>query len=311
MTDENRAVVLGDGAPGNSDEADEPNQAASEHGSMDDGNEQESTDQVQNETSDTYGLSEDELAFAKSKGINGPEDFGKALKSYKELEKLHSSTDLSLKSDNPTDDEWADFRKRSNAPESKDAYVLEQPEDMPEHVYYDNDLLEQAREAALDVGMKPQQFQKFAGQIQDSMINQQVAAHEHQQNKIGEAGEAINKEWQNDVVLTDNVDIAFRSMKSVPGLLDAYVSGGLMVPVPGQDGKYMPTNPDIVFYHAEIGQKLLKEPGGFEGAAGAVSGQNPFKDGGNETHQAAIIREDPAKAKALIRQAGGDVNDYF
>lgn len=310
MTDENRAVVLGDGAPGNSDETDETQNAASENGSMDDGKVNDATDQVQGETN-TYGLTEDELEFAKSKGINGPEDFGKALKSYKELEKLHSSTDLSLKSDNPTEEEWADFRKRSNAPENKDAYVLEQPEGMPEHVYYDNDLLEQSREAALEVGMKPQQFQKFAGKIQDYMINQQTAAHEYQQTKIGEAGEAINKEWQNDVVLQDNIEIAFRSMKSVPGLLDAYKQAGLMVAVPGQDGKYMPTNPDIVFYHAEIGQKLMKEPGGFEGAAGNVSGQNPFKDGGNETHQAAIMREDPEKAKALIRQAGGDINEYF
>ena len=311
MTDETRAVSFENEA-GNSVETEEqPNEPSSENGSIDDGGENKGALQADMPESPLLKISDDRMEFAKQKGWDKLETADAIIDSYKELEQHNSTIDLSLKSDDPTEEEWADFRKRSGAPESSDKYELSPPEDMPDHVYYDDDLLSKSKEAAHKVGLKPQQFNEYNKIMQDHMIEQQVIFHQNRLEAMDTAGDAIRREWQSDVVMQDKLQTAFRSISASPGLKDAYIAAGILVEDP-KTGKYTPTNADIVFYHAETGEKLMSEPGGFDGVAAHVSGQNPFKDGDhyNATHQGALITQDPELAKARIREAGKDPADW-
>jgi hypothetical protein len=317
MTDETRAVSMGDQDTGNSVEPDENQNASAENGSIAGDQEQPAQKAVSGDLdiSQQPKISDDALEYAKSKGWNGPEDFEKAIDSYRNLEQEYSRTDLSLKEGDLTDDDWNEFRKRSGAPDEPDTYELKAPDDMPDYVMYDDDMLSKFKTASHKVGLNPQQFSELSGIMQEHMIETQVQGHMGQLDRVEDTGATLRNEWKNDAVLEHNLTTSFQSINAHQGLKEAYIKAGLLAPVAGQPGKFNPTDPAIVMYHAEIGKQMQTESTGFGGIAAQtqIGSSNPFKegDGWNETHQATLVREDPQRARALITQAGQNPSDYF
>jgi hypothetical protein len=293
MSEENfgPGAVLSDDTPtDNSNEAD--NNAAASN-SAEGGEQQE------------FGLSEDNQRFAASKGWTGPEDFDAALTSYRELESKFSSGNRAPEGDDVSPEEWDKYARSNGRPESADYYEFTQP-DLPENVVYNDAMADAFKPAAHEAGLNQKQAAILHDRMSKYFVSEQQAMLQNQATNIQSAQEKIVNEWgdPSGAKYQDGVKQAFRSIKSQPGLLEAYVNAGLLVP---QGKGYVLTNPDIAIAHANIGNSMLKESSGFDGIDGSFSGPNPWEKGKeNLTLQGQIFKKDPNLAKALMRQAGHD-----
>lgn len=252
---------------------------------------------------------EDNRRYAETKGLKSMDDM---VKSYRNLEtKLGQGLQMKPEGENGdfTPEQWAEFGKKVGAPESKDFYEFQRPE-IPDNVAYDEPLEHGFKDVAHKYKLTKQQANGVYKDMAKMMVDNQLQGSQVVDQLAGRAHSELEREWggSDSPVYQENAKAAFQNIKQTPGLLEAYEQAGLLV----RNGSgYNPTSSALVMHHASMANATMKEPGGFDGFKGGSGGTNPFAQGSeNFTAQGQLVKTDPDKARAYIRQAGGNPSDY-
>lgn len=247
------------------------------------------------------GLEADNRTLVEAKKWTSPND---GLKAYRELE-AHASKALTVPGENATAEDWNKFYGRLGRPETADKYELKVdrstlPADMP----YDETTAVEFRNWAHEAGLNTKQAQtlhdkyvgNFAKAFTDNVAKvtqEQEAAHRELVAKWGDANSDGYKR---------EVELMSRAARNL-GLAEDLAKGGLLTP----DGGVRSSK--LALALARVGKELFSEDSFATGDGGILS--NPFaKDTLNLTEQGKLVRDDPNKARALIRAAGGDPKAY-
>jgi hypothetical protein len=247
-------------------------------------------------------LSEDNRGAIEAKGWmkDGKLDVEKLASSYRSLEGEYSKS-VRMPGEGATADDWNAFYAKLGRPEKADNYELKlDASSLPEKFPYDEKTAIEFRTWAHEAGLNPKQAQ----QLHDKFVGHQAgsfsAMMEAGQQKAAAAHAALAAKWggaESEGYKT-NVELMSRAAQQL-GLVNAFKANGLI----GADGSIL--NEDIAVALAKVGKELYAEDTMMTTASGALN--NPWSEGKeNRTEQSVILRNDPSKAKALIRAAGHD-----
>ena len=254
-------------------------------------------------------LSPENRKIAESKGWKDPND---AFKSYSELNKRFAQ---GLNPETGDDgsispEAWDDFGKRVGAPDKAEYYEFSRP-DVPDYVTYDDGLEGKFREVMHKYKANKPQAAAMHKELSEYLVGQQIEHHKQVSSNIANTSEMVAREFggAGSPAFREAVKGAFESIKGTPGLLEAYVQSGILIPAEG--GKYHVTNPAVIMHHANTGAALYSESEGFSGLNGDTDDTNPFSDQHeNVTAQGQIITRDRNLAIRLIRAAGKDPSEF-
>jgi hypothetical protein len=233
-----------------------------------------------------------------------------AIGSYRELERYTSelkSKALVPPGDDAKPEDWTAFYSKLGRPEKAEAYEFKLPEGLPESFPYDGKSAERFKNWAFEAGLPPRQAQALHDQyVKDSAAQMQAFA-DAQAKQATEAHETLTKAWGDPSSDTykRNQELANRAIRQSGGteLLTELKSVGAL----GPNGEVK--TPRLAMALAKVGESLYAEDTMFGGPSGI--GPNPFSDKSeNLAEQGKIIRNDPERAKVLIRQAGVDPKEY-
>ncbi|OYR25867.1 hypothetical protein [Brucella pseudogrignonensis] len=244
---------------------------------------------------------EDNRTLVEAKQWKSADD---AIKSYRDLE-AHASKALKVPGADATAEDWNAFYGKLGRPESPDKYELKlNTEAVPQDFPYDEKSAIEFRTWAHEAGLTPQQAQslhdKFVGQqagVFSSTLEQQAKAE-------GDAHRAITSQWGDPDTdgYKHNLEYTSRAISQL-GLKDSLVKGGILSP----QGAVL--DPNVAFALAKVGKEMYGEDSTATNASGSLN--NPFSsENFNLTQQGKLIRDDPSKAKSLIRAAGGNPAEF-
>lgn len=243
------------------------------------------------------GLSEENRATVEAKKWAGVDD---ALTAYRNLES-HASKALTVPKADATPEEKQRFWEKLGRPAEPGKYELAfKREGVPEGFTYDETQAINFRNIAHGANLTAEQ----AALVHDGYVANMVESYKAQQQKATEAMETahrdIVREWgdPDSETYKANSRLAATALREL-GLADVMSQAGLV----GKDGTVM--NAKGAMALARIGRELFAEMSGagLQGANGTL--QNPFdKAVDNLTEQGKLYRQDPDKARALIRSAG-------
>lgn len=261
-------------------------------------------------------LSEDNRKVAEAKGWTGPDKVDEMLSSYRGLEgKIGSAINLPGDDAKP-EDRQAFFDKVSKAwtPEGPDGYQFSLPDNLPENFAYDKDFASEAQKWFHDAKLSPTQAQflhdkwvsTMAG-AQGALAQTEAERQEAQQTAMQEAHKALQSDWGE--AGTEGYKQALGKSIRVAehlGIMDELTEAGI-VSAPDENGNRAVLRPAMVSKLPAIFDAILGEDSLGQGGVST----NPFADSTrNLTEQSNIIRNDPSRAAALIRAAGGDPAKY-
>ena len=168
------------------DEVKEPEEGASDNSSMPENSDVETKSQAN--WSDSF--SEDEAKMVKDKGWKSPQDI---LKSYKELENLSSNKFSIPKADDA--EAWKKLDAKLGCPETIEGYDIQDIADI------DKPFIDAFKEAALDAGMRPSQFQK----MYDCYKDRQEKLTEAFNAQVEKDKDDVRAEWGNDYSMNEEI----------------------------------------------------------------------------------------------------------
>lgn len=242
------------------------------------------------------GLSEENRATVEAKKWGKADD---VLTAYRNLE-THASKALTVPKADATPEEKQRFWEKLGRPADPGKYELAfKREGVPEGFTYDETQAINFRNIAHTANLTAEQ----AALVHDGYVANMVEGFKAQQQKATEAMETahreIVREWgePDSETYKTNSRLAATALREL-GLADVMSQAGLV----GKDGTVM--NATGAKALARIGRELFAETtSGLQGAGGAL--KNPFESGENEnmTEQGKLYRQDPDKARALIRAA--------
>ncbi len=224
--------------------------------------------------------------LAENKGWKTEAD---ALKSYSELEKAFGQ------------------KTAPRAPKDPTEYKFDAPSDLPKGMTYDNKFAEAFKAIAHKADLSPEAakaihdgYVEYAKGSFSAALSGSQASLTEKVNKAAEALETTFGAKAGTPAFNRQVELAKRSMRLLdPKLGDALREAGIIVSVEGQD---MVGNPTIFAALAKVGNAMFAEDS-LHGAPAADT--NPFDDKTeNLQQQGWLVRNDPEKAKMLIRAAG-------
>lgn len=254
----------------------------------------------------TAALPEDTRATVAAKGWKSPAD---AVKSYRDLMRDYTETKTKAivpPGDNAKPEDWAAFYGKLGRPESADAYEFKLPEGIPPEFPYDATAASKFKSWAHEAGATPRQAQVLHDNFVKDMAGKVAEMQAANTAKATQSHEALVKAWGDPESTTyqRNQEFANRAIRQQGGseLLSELQSLGAL----GPNGEVM--TPHIAKAFAKIGESLYAEDSLYSGPTG---GPNPFSPKSeNLQAQGEIIRNDPERARALIRQAGIDPKEY-
>jgi hypothetical protein len=168
------------------DEVNEPEVGASDNSNMPENSDVETKSQAN--WSDSF--SEDEAKMVKDKGWKSPQDI---LKSYKELENLSSNKFSIPKADDA--EAWKKLDAKLGCPETIEGYDIQDIADI------DKPFIDAFKEAALDAGMRPSQFQK----MYDCYKDRQEKLTEAFNAQVEKDKDDVRAEWGNDYSMNEEI----------------------------------------------------------------------------------------------------------
>lgn len=168
------------------DEVKEPEVGASDNSSMPENSDVETKSQAN--WSDSF--SEDEAKMVKDKGWKSPQDI---LKSYKELENLSSNKFSIPKADDA--EAWKKLDAKLGCPETIEGYDIQDIADI------DKPFIDAFKEAALEAGMRPSQFQK----MYDCYKDRQEKLTEAFNAQVEKDKDDVRAEWGNDYSMNEEI----------------------------------------------------------------------------------------------------------
>jgi hypothetical protein len=254
----------------------------------------------------TAALPEDTRATVTAKGWKSP---GDAVKSYTDLMREYTETKtkaLIIPADDAKPEDWKAFHAKMGVPEKPEGYDFKLPEGLPENLPYDGKNAEKFKLWAHEAGLSPKQaaavhdkyMQDYAGTLGELQAANAKA--------VETAHDAIVKSWGDPS--TDaykrNTELANRAIRNLGGteLLNELKSIGAF----GPNGEVK--SPRLALAFAKMGEENYAEDSLFGGVG---TGVNPFSEKTeNLTKQGEIIRDDPARARVLIAQAGINPKEY-
>jgi hypothetical protein len=250
------------------------------------------------------GLSEGNRKIAEAKGWNKPESLDRVFTSYAELERQQGESLRVPAPDAPKED-WDRFHAR--LPEtmrpvtSSEKVEYRRPDGLPENFAYSDELANASKAWAVEAGASPKIAQayhdKFVGYMAEQAKAQQIALA----RSVETTHDDLVKDWgpTNSDGFRQRLEVANRAMKKL-GLVNAYKAKGILLP----DGAL--TDPQIAKAFHAIGEAMFREDT-IDGGARSGGG-NPFKRNAagerNLTDISALVRNDPARARRLAREAG-------
>lgn len=247
------------------------------------------------------GLSQENRALVEAKKWGSSED---AIKSYRELE-AHVGKALTVPGADAPAEDWDKLWSKLGRPEKPDGYQLKVDRtNLPAEFPYDENLAIEFRTMAHEAGLSPSQAQK----LHDRFVAQQAKSFtgigEAAAKREGDAHRELVGKWGDPATpaFKQNVELMSRAVAQL-GISDSLKAAGLLAP----DGAVRDAK--LSFALAHIGKELYAEDTMATGAGGVLD--NPFSaQSENLTKQGKLIREDPEKARALIRAAGLDPATY-
>lgn len=247
------------------------------------------------------GLSQENRAVVEAKKWASGDD---AIKSYRELE-AHVGDALKVPGADAPAEEWDKLWGKLGRPEKPDAYQLKvDRENLPADFPYDENLAIEFRTMAHEAGLNPAQAQK----LHDRFVAQQAKSFagigEAAAKREGDAHRAFVGKWgePDTPSFKQNVELMSRAAAQL-GISDSLKAAGLLA----ADGAIRDAK--LGFALALVGKELYGEDTMATSAGGVLD--NPFSDQSeNLTKQGQLIRNDPEKARSLIRAAGKDPAIY-
>lgn len=244
---------------------------------------------------------EDNRTLVEAKQWKSPDD---AIKSYRDLE-AHASKALTVPGADATAEDWNAFYGKLGRPESPDKYELKlNTEAVPQDFPYDEKSAIEFRTWAHETGLTPQQAQSLHDKFVGQQANVFTSTLEQRAQAEGDAHRAITTQWGDPDTegYKHNLEYTSRAISQL-GLKDSLVKGGILSP----QGSVL--DPKVAFALAKVGKEMYGEDSTATHASGALN--NPFSaENFNLTQQGTLVRDDPSKAKSLIRAAGGNPADF-
>ena len=168
------------------DEVKEPDLDGSDNSVMSENSDVETKSQAN--WSDSF--SEDEAKMVKDKGWKSPQDI---LKSYKELENLSSNKFSIPKADDA--EAWKKLDAKLGCPDTIEGYDIQDIADI------DKPFIDAFKEAALEAGMRPSQFQK----MYDCYKDRQEKLTEAFNAQVEKDKDDVRAEWGNDYSMNEEI----------------------------------------------------------------------------------------------------------
>lgn len=250
------------------------------------------------------GLSEGNRKIAEAKGWTKPESLDRVFTSYAELERQQGESLRVPAADAPKED-WDRFHAR--LPEtmrpvtSSEKVEYRRPDGLPENFAYSDELANASKAWAVEAGASPKIAQAYHDKFVGYMAEQAKAQQTALARSVETTHDDLVKDWgpTNSDGFRQRLEVANRAMKKL-GLVNAYKAKGILLP----DGAL--TDPQIAKAFHAIGEAMFREDT-IDGGARS-SGGNPFKRNAagerNLTDISALVRNDPARARRLAREAG-------
>ncbi|UDL89501.1 hypothetical protein LGH82_31365 [Mesorhizobium sp. PAMC28654] len=250
------------------------------------------------------GLSEGNRKIAETKGWTKPESLDRVFTSYAELERQQGESLRVPAPDAPKED-WDRFHAR--LPEtmrpvtSSEKVEYRRPDGLPEDFAYSDELANASKAWAVEAGASPKIAQAYHDKFVGYMAEQAKAQATALARSVETTHDDLVKDWgpTNSDGFRQRLEVANRAMKKL-GLVNAYKARGILLP----DGAL--TDPQIAKAFHAIGEAMFTEDT-IDGGARS-SGGNPFKRNAagerNLTDISALVRNDPARARRLAREAG-------
>ncbi len=240
-------------------------------------------------------------ALVDSKGWTHPDH---AISAYREIEAYQGGS-VALPGEEATDDDWKSFRQKMGTPETADAYTFTGTEGADETAV--NSLKELFHGADLDQRQASALYDGMLGNMQQMQQAAEEQHIEHINQAKADASQALTKEWgaQEGETFKRNIEMARRAVVELggDGLFGELRELGAIT----DDNQIL--SPVLAKAFAEVGNQLFAEDGLVNG--GDTVSVNPFAaDTMNLTAQGALVKSDPARARAMIRAAGKRPENY-
>jgi len=254
-------------------------------------------------------LTGDNLTAATNKGWfkDGKLDVSKALDSYRAAESQLGKS-ITPPSETATPEERSAFYAKLGRPEKATDYgITFKREGVPEGFAYDEAAAAEFANWAHETGLNKSQAQA----LHDKFVGHQAAKFGTAVEDYGKAEAAafddLAKSWggADSDGYKRNLEMTSRAVAQL-GIKSDLVAAGIL----SKDGQIR--NPGIAKALAKVGSSMFAEDS-YSSTGQTPSGSNPFDRKGNDynlTKQGQLVRSDPAKAAAFIRQLGENPADY-
>lgn len=235
---------------------------------------------------------------------DGSIDLNALADGYRNFE-IHSRQTVKVPGENATADDWNAFYGKLGRPETPDKYELKlNTEAVPEGFPYDEKSAIEFRTWAHEAGLTPAQAQTLHDKFVGVQAGGFTAARDAMAKAEGDTHREIVMQWGDPDTdgYKQNLEYTSRAIGQL-GLKDELTRLGAL----SVDGAVL--SPKIAFALSKVGKEMYGEDTTVLNAGGTIS--NPFSaEHENLTQQGQLVRDDPSKARSLIRAAGGNPADY-
>lgn len=242
------------------------------------------------------------LDWVKAKGVPSLDAL---VTSSRELETKIGQAILPL-DENATDAQRGAFYDKLGRPKTAAEYKFDRPKGLPETAPYDTGMAAEIGNIAHALGLN----QRQASVLHDHFF---AAAHKGAEDRaakdkeqISAGHQAIVKEWgePDGAKHKRMTELSNRTIRQFGG--DALLTELKTIGALGKDGDAK--SPQLAFMLAKVGEQLFAEDTLWQNPGGAV---NPFADASvNLKEQGRIIKQDPDRARALIRATGANPAEW-
>ncbi len=238
---------------------------------------------------------------------NGAKTVADVVTMARNSEKLIGGIHMPGKDATPEDiSSFFDKTMKSFMPEDASGYDFAMPENMPEYMPYDVDMVQHFKAGMHSRGVPPQ----LANQVHDWYVNDVlVPGFDHElearQTAADSSTALLTKQWGESDSPEFETQMEY-TMKAVNGLGAGYKQALINAGAIDEENNILLA--DLIMPLAKIGKLHFSED---DMVTGDNSAPNPFADDSQNWSKAnQIISKDPAKAKSLILSAGKNPADY-
>ena len=252
----------------------------------------------------TDTLSDDNRALVQSDRFKD-KDVNALLTSYRELEsKLGERAAPQPLAEDATPEQKSEYYTALGRPATPEAYELALPPDLPENTPYDAAFAGEFKHWAHEEGLSQNQAEALHNRYVGMVAQSSAVQFEQLDAQVGEANSQLTSDWglEDTPKYQRNMEMARRAMDQL-GLKKDMVQLGVIHATGAVQ------NANFIKALSRVGGSMFAEDIMYSGDSTSL--ENPFSTGKeNLTQQSLLIRDDPLRAKSLIRAAGRKNSDF-